>query len=1548
MSRRPTVPIPKHVVHGAAKIAREYSSEATRERVLVSQSVARVFRDYLQENHNLASEDGRATALRYAELLDVCDFSVNNWRIEVRAVTNADRNALYVPTVPLMVGFLSDFYVCAAIDASLSNAELLGFASRAELNEAELSGNGLFAIVPTELLRPLDSLVDEIRVKRGVDTDQMRLYEEWRTRAELITRQVTEILAAESAFGAQHVERLARGLRDDVLRVYGENLPEIGFEALFGELFRRFGIEDPVPSSPDNAVAFESPVEDRTRFKDPKMRDRHFLDELSVGGRVHLYRYLLEDESAFGEHRKMKRVLDVATDGKLLSSPRRKDRLRTVKQRRAEVSWSEPPPRLKRAEEIHEGKEMFQSANAESRDQQLDFKIGQRIEVPGHFAQPVVIEEVRPLSKAGYECRVRLADGSLDETVITEEEAWAIFGTAATAANLVAPVDADQLRLLLESARIRLAYAYDKQFAVSLSGIKTLPHQIEAVYMKMLPQPRLRFLLADDPGAGKTIMAGLLVKEMKLRQAIERVLIICPAALTLQWQDELLRWFGEEFDIISSRNDQQQVLNPWSRHSQVITSLDYAKQDDVRERVWQQSWDLLIIDEAHKCSAYTKHSSQRSPQVEKTKRYELAEKLTARPDQSVLLLTATPHHGDEDRFAHFLRLVDPDLFPEPHKLPAKATEIRKNILRLGHDCPWTLRRLKEDLRDFEGRRLFPDRTTKTVEFKLNPDEFSLYKEVTAYINTYMPQAPGKQKSSVALARTVLQRRLASSTWAIHESLKRRADRQTRLLDELEALSPAQQAKRLAQLQGRLIDSEQDEDDLDEEERDSIFDQFTTALALDNLRAEVGAVKDLVARAGTVRDNASDSKLRALKDCLKDAEFQELTDGRGKLLIFTEHRDTLNYLREQLVSWGYSVCQIHGGMNVHERKRAQEDFRTSTQICVATEAAGEGINLQFCHLMINYDLPWNPTRLEQRLGRIHRIGQTRNVYCYNFVATESENGAPVIEGRILERLLAKLEDMKKALEGRVYDVIGEVLSINDVNLPAMIQEATLNPGRLEEKLDDLERIDPDKWRQYEEATGIALARDKFDVNRFRQFQEENFQAEECRLMPKYVEEQFTAAARVVGLKVETRADGLFRVEHVPQDLRSERWESVKRLGKPDTSYRKLTFHKDVLEKDQHVDAVLLGPGHPLYATVDESLNFRLANLTGQVAFYVDPVATSPYRVHFFELVIRGQSTEPHNSSAKKDELYSEIVAVKEENEVFERIPADSLYNLATLTSPPASVEPIDVQGGSDFLKSTYQLEKRSDCQKERQHFASVSREYLTKSFEARIAATQVRVMTLMGRERDEPEVALARANAQRDLEDLERQRGVRLAALDRLAIARSGPVRHVATAVVVSAAESVEAQLRQLAAEESLSARRESELAAEEFVIAHEGQFDWSCQRVGHMKFGFDIRSLSPADPSTGQRNVRRIEVKGRRRGEPIRLSINEWIKASQLGTTYWLYVVWDPTSDSPILHRIQDPAVALEHAKREIAAARMFEFSSDAIEGVAARSEETRYGPLGG
>ena len=1159
----------------------------------------------------------------------------------------------------------------------------------------------------------------------------------------------------------------------------------------------------------------------------------------------------------------------------------------------------------------------------------LSTQIGHRVSLPGHFDEPVILESVRALGadgSAGYEFRVRLPDGTLEEAVLSPAEAVALLGTDREPLAAIEPADAERLRLLVESARIRLAYAHDRQFAVSLSGIRTLPHQIEAVYQAMLPQPRLRFLLADDPGAGKTIMAGLLIKELKLREAIERVLILCPAPLTIQWQDEMLRWFGESFDIIFSAVDQQQLTNPWQRSSQVIASIDYAKQDEVRERVWQQRWDLVVIDEAHKCSAYTKSRTGRSDEVAETRRYQLARRLSESADH-VLLLTATPHHGDDDRFAHFLRLLDPDLFPEPHRLAREAIAIRRDVLSLGRDSPWCLRRLKEDLRDLHGKRLFPDRHAQTVTFQLNSEEYALYKSVTAYINEFIPQQTGQRRSSAALTRTVLQRRLVSSTRAIHESLERRLEKQQDLLAELEGLTPSQRAKRLAALQRRLPDGEQDEDDLDERGRDQLVAEYTAAQKLEQLRLEVSALKELVEQARQVRERASDSKLAALKKCLGEARFAELKDGRGKLLVFTEHRATLAYVREHLERWGYSTCEIHGGMNPHERKRAQEQFRTSAQVCVATEAAGEGINLQFCHLMINYDMPWNPTRLEQRLGRIHRIGQDKDVHVFNFVATDSEDGQPIVEGRILQRLLEKLDKMNDALEGRVFDVIGEVLSLNDVNLPEMLRQAAYDPRRLEEYLDQIDRIDPARLKKYEEATGIALARSHVD---FAGFQRRNLEAEEERLMPRYVEAQFLAAAREVGLRVEPRADGLWRIERVLADLRSDRLRSVQRLGKPEPSYRKVTFHKDHLEQPAHVDAVLMGPGHPLYAAVDEKLNERLAGLNGGIGFYLDPLTTEPYRLHFFEITIRGKDSRGNDVP-----LYGELVAVREQRGQFEIVPSDILLNLPPHPRPPATVEIVDTQPASDFLKSTYQLACRARCQQERQRFAQICREYLERSFDARIKRAQERAMALMAEASARPEFKLAADEARKYVEELDRQRQERLNGLDRLEIARTGPVRHLATAVVLVPDAEAEARFADLADELDPDIRRRSELAAEDFVVAalkEEGFPEDRIERVGHLKLGFDVRAHRIADPATGEVLVKRIEVKGRMRGQAVRLTTNEWYKAQQLADTYWLYVVWDPLGPKPELIRIQNPAVRLDHAKREIVATRFFEIPAEAVD----------------
>ena len=509
--------------------------------------------------------------------------------------------------------------------------------------------------------------------------------------------------------------------------------------------------------------------------------------------------------------------------------------------------------------------------------------------------------------------------------------------------------------------------------------------------------------------------------------------------------------------------------------------------------------------------------------------------------------------------------------------------------------------------------------------------------------------------------------------------------------------------------------------MDESARDALIDEATSAAELDQLRTELAELADLVARVGRARELGRDSKLVALRECLLRSEFDELQDGRGKLLLFTEHRDTLEYLREHLEAWGYSTCQIHGGMNPRERKETQENFRTNRQICVATEAAGEGINLQFCHLMINYDLPWNPARLEQRLGRIHRIGQTRDVYAFNFVATSSEDGQPVIEGRILERLLSKLDLMREALGDRVFDVVGEVLSLNKVNLPDMLREVAYEPRRLDDYLDAIDRIDPELLDRYEEATGIALARGHVDFSAFAQA---NLEAEERRLMPRYVESHFVTAAKAVGLRAEARADWLWRIEHVRADLRSERLAAVRRLGPPDPGYRKLTFYKEHLEQDQHLDAVLLGPGHPVYAAVDEKLNELLKDVEGQVGVYMDPLASAPYRMHFCEITIRGQTTNGEATT-----ILAELVAVREEvaegvpaAERFGPVPADILIDLPEHPNPPDSLPLIDYGSVVDYVKTTVQMDRRSAVSGDRGRYADVARDYLQRSFDARVRTT----------------------------------------------------------------------------------------------------------------------------------------------------------------------------------------------------------------------------------
>ncbi|BDA70994.1 helicase-like [Calothrix sp. PCC 7716] len=961
--------------------------------------------------------------------------------------------------------------------------------------------------------------------------------------------------------------------------------------------------------------------------------------------------------------------------------------------------------------------------------------IGKRISIPGQFTARVTVESVTVVDDTVL-LQVRTTEGELREAILGSVDIEEILAhqqqTGATT------VDANSFFLFIESARIKTAFAYDPHFAVSLSGVRPLPHQLEAVYERILPQVRLRFLLADDPGAGKTIMAGLLLKELKLRNAIDRVLILAPAPLTIQWQDELRSKFSETFEVVNSTLAKNQLAgNPWERFRQCIASLDFAKRDDVAPGILQVDWDLVIIDEAHKCSARTQGDDLR-----RTGRYRLAEELSQITER-ILLLTATPHQGDVKQFHNFLRLLDPEQFI--------SNELNPQMLSL-EDSPWFLRRIKEELKDFNGYKLFKERFPITVPFDLSPAEKHLYDQVTKYINKYLGKTKGRKQASVALARTVLQRRLASSLNAIFSSLKKRHRRFAELLEELDDLSPTEQRERLINL-GKPIDPELESDDCEEEQLEELAIESTVAEQLDQLREELHSLEQLVKLAQQTIDIGTESKLNELKNCLKRAELDELKDEQGKLLIFTEHRDTLEYLKQNLIKWGYTTCEIHGGMNILARKAAQKDFQMSKQVCLATEAAGEGINLQFCRLMINYDLPWNPNRLEQRMGRIHRIGQTKDVYIFNFVAVNT------VEGRVLEKLLFKLEEIRNAMGDRVFDVIGQLLQLNDIRFEELVREATYTKKNEDEVLEQISRLDPKRLEALEQATGVALATSHVDLTQIRRTQSQDYVSEEQRLMPRYVEEFFKRTCDYLRVNLEARADGLWRVTYVKEEFRSNNLESVRRLGTPEKEYLKLTFYKENLANPSHQDADLLSPGHPLFAAITERLDMQLSEQSQQSAIFIDADTQQPYSIHFFEVQLCGVGRK-----GKDKVLKARLCAVAEKSTgELALVSPDCLHNLAPapeaislsageINQPPT---PQEQQKVENWLKVKVQLPLMNQERSQRQRELEIRQDYLKKAMESAIRDAQANQMKLASKvAKGDETYRVARDNAQKKVRNLQ--------------------------------------------------------------------------------------------------------------------------------------------------------------------------------------------------
>jgi SNF2 family DNA or RNA helicase len=741
--------------------------------------------------------------------------------------------------------------------------------------------------------------------------------------------------------------------------------------------------------------------------------------------------------------------------------------------------------------------------------------------------------------------------------------------------------DGELFRLASEALRIRLAHLFDPYLALHTSHLDALPHQIRAVYGEMLPRQPLRFLLGDDPGAGKTIMAGLLIKELIVRGDLKRCLVVAPGSLVEQWQDELAQKLGLEFEIITrDAIEASRSGNPFAEKSLVIARLDQlSRSDELQAKLEQTDWDLIVVDEAHKMSAHFY-----GLEVDKTRRYQLGERL-GRITRHFLLMTATPHSGKPEDFQLFMALIDPDRFEGKPKKGAKAIDAQGLMRRM----------VKEELLTFEGKPLFPERRAYTVVYPLSPDEAQLYQEVTEYVREEMNRADrlkaegeGRRGNVVGFALTVLQRRLASSPEAIFQSLRRRRERlEKRIEDErLGKRDDAQTVDLTAGLEAPDVDDIDEMPDSELEElEEAVVDQASAAKTIAELEAEITTLRRLEGIAARVRQSMTDAKWTRLAELLQDPEDEmfDATGMRRKLIVFTEHRDTLNYLAERirtLLGRAEAVVEIHGGLHREVRREAQEAFRQDPDVCVlvATDAAGEGVNLQQAHLLVNYDLPWNPNRIEQRFGRIHRIGQHEVCHMWNLVAAETR------EGQVFLRLLAKLAEQARALGGRVFDVLGD--EIFEDPLRDLLIEAIRygDQPEVRAKLDEV--VDAAVGERLNEAlkerallTEMMTATDVEDIRRRME------EAEARKLQPHYIRSFFLEAFRLVGGQISRREPGRYEITHVPAEIRNR--SKVLAAGVPVVSrYARVTFEKGLVAPIGQTQAQLLAPGHPLLdATVD---------------------------------------------------------------------------------------------------------------------------------------------------------------------------------------------------------------------------------------------------------------------------------------------------------------------------------------------------------------------------
>ncbi|WP_200858722.1 helicase-related protein [Candidatus Desulforudis audaxviator] len=1047
--------------------------------------------------------------------------------------------------------------------------------------------------------------------------------------------------------------------------------------------------------------------------------------------------------------------------------------------------------------------------------------------------------------------------------------------------------DGKLLRLGLQAYALGIAYEFDPYFGLSISRVDPLPHQLEAVYDYLLKLARVRFLLADDAGAGKTIMAGLLIRELQLRGLAERILVVCPANLSFQWQRELKEKFDEKFLVLKGGDIRDQFgVNQWLEQKKVITSLDLAKREEILPGLRQVRWDLVIVDEAHRMSW--------TPPARKTARYALGELLRDTSDH-ILMLTATPHKGDPNNFSLFLQLLDRDAY-------ADVRSIREAMNR--RRAPFYLRRTKEAMVYFPERRpdgiwvaekIFTKRIPHTVDFQIDGPEFELYKDVTRFVKRQSAKAAARgddpRARAVGFLMSLYQRRLASSTYAVRHSLENRARR----LEE-----GLKRAQELAVLAPPDLPDPEDLEEMEESERERLeqmLEAITLASNAEQVREEIAELRRLAEQAKTVESSDSEAKLSKLKDLLHKEGFFDQPAKR--LLLFTEFKDTLTYLVGNLKTWGLKVGYIHGGMKPGSRDEpgtrlyAEQQFREGEiQVLVATEAAGEGINLQVCNILFNYDIPWNPNRLEQRMGRIHRYGQRKDCLIFNFVATNT------IEGRVLQRLLEKLQEIRDALDDdAVFNVVGEVLPA--AHIERILRDyyaGKLGDADLEERL--LQNVDEGRFRAICENALEGLASKKLNL---AMLIERRARAQERRVVPETIARFIREAADYVPLKlkvVENMAH-TFEPARTPSVLMRYERDPDWKLPAVSAKYPRCSTDRETAER---YSLEWVTPGHPLFEALRRHTYAQAVEAFGKGACYYSLQHEEPSRIDFYRArVVDGLGHVVHERLFAVETTAAGEHFLREPNMLGNFTPAEPPAGLSAVAFAPEASAWLYDNALQPFLEET-RKERIAEVERIAEHVELSLTELLQRADEEIGKAIEDKEKGIPGADgrlvQAENRHAELMARRERRRKELEQQRSLTLQAVERMA-----------SVLVLPHPEREAPDVRQMRPD------LETEAVAMQVVMEYEKAQGRQIYDVHEKNLGYDVTSL---DLNSGE--LRLIEVKGLAEATgTILLTPNERRVAEDRRDCYWLYVVTNCNAKPQLQEPIKDPARFKWHEVTKVA-----------------------------